>query len=228
MSFCDSCCRWFPFSLSCCVSLFLPCLPLPSVFPCSSPVFLILPLSPNKLHPLIFLCVVLYVCFHLLHSHHERRFGIEGRVGRHPNVSVSDESLSNGLRLTEVGSHHHFNSLQFGTQLFSFTPFVGTFYNMLKIGVLLQLKTLVGNCLLLLFCVIAGRLPNIKRLSLLMYLTHGRRKRRNEMEAESLQPPCFLTLLLLYEPKMSFWEFVARTNRTDSIVKSESLLIILI
>lgn len=111
MSFCDSCCRWFPFSLSCCVSLFLPCLPLPSVFPCSSPVFLILPLSPNKLHPLIFLCVVLYVCFHLLHSHHERRFGIEGRVGRHPNVSVSDESLSNGLRLTEVGSHHHFNSL---------------------------------------------------------------------------------------------------------------------
>lgn len=42
------------------VSLFLPCLPLPSVFPCSSRVFLILPLSPNKLHPLIFLRVVLY------------------------------------------------------------------------------------------------------------------------------------------------------------------------
>lgn len=93
------------------VSLFLPCLPLPSVFPCSSRVFLILPLSPNKLHPLIFLRVVLYVCFHLLHSHHERRFGIEGRVGRHPNVSVSDESLSNGLWLTEVGSHQHINSL---------------------------------------------------------------------------------------------------------------------
>lgn len=81
MSFCDSCCRWFPFSLSCCVSLFLPCLPLPSVFPCSSRVFLILPLSPNKLHPLIFLRAALYICFHLLHSHHERRFGIEGGLG---------------------------------------------------------------------------------------------------------------------------------------------------